>query len=448
MSRFTVGRMRGDALSIFEAAVEAVDAERCVRRFVRLEGSLLHVGDRRYQMEEFDRVAVVGTGKASARMAVALEDILGDNLSEGVINTKYGHTERLERIRLVECGHPVPDEAGVIGTRRILDLMSRADERTLVICLISGGGSALMPAPAKGITLEEKQDVTRLLLGCGANIVELNAVRKHLSEVKGGGLARAAHPARVVALLLSDVIGDPLDVIASGPTVPDTSTFDACLTILDKYELRGQVPGSVLGRMEAGANGEIPETPKPGDEALGRCHNLVVGSNGLAVGAARHRAEELGYRTLVLSTRVEGEAREVVNVYTAIAKEIISEGIPLLPPACVIAGGETTVTVRGSGKGGRNQELVLAGALQLSGWENVVLFSGGTDGTDGPTDAAGAVADGETLTKADALDLSAQNHLKNNDAYHFFKRLDDLVITGPTGTNVADVALVMVGAGG
>jgi hydroxypyruvate reductase len=200
--------------------------------------------------------------------------------------------------------------------------------------------------------------------------------------------------------------------------------------------------------MESGANGEIPETPKPGDQALDRCQNLVVGSNGLAVGAARQRAEELGYHTLVLSTRVEGEAREVVNVYTAVAKEIVSEGVPLLPPACVIAGGETTVTVRGSGKGGRNQELVLAGSLQLSGWEDVVLFSGGTDGTDGPTDAAGAVADGETLARANALGLSAQNHLKDNDAYHFFRALDDLVITGPTGTNVADVALVMVGAGG
>lgn len=446
MREFTVARMRADAASIFGSAVAAVDAQECVKRFVKLQGRTLRIGGVDYDLESFERVLVVGTGKASPRMGVALEEELGDRISDGVINTKYAHAEPLRRIRTVECGHPVPDEAGVEGTRQILAALEGADDRTLVICLISGGGSALMPAPSKGITLQEKQDTTRLLLECGANIVELNAVRKHLSRVKGGGLARTAFPATVVSLMLSDVIGDPMDVIASGPTVPDTSTFKTCSEIFQKYEVSNRLPEAVRARLEAGAAGEIPETPKPGDAVLQRCHNVIVGSNGLAVAAAADRARDLGYNTLVLSTRLEGEAREVAHVYSAIGKEILTSGAPVAVPACVIAGGETTVTVQGSGKGGRNQELVLAGAMHLSGWEGAVLFSGGTDGTDGPTDAAGAIADAKTIKRAESAGLSAIESLKNNDSYHFFKPLGDLVMTGPTGTNVADVAFVMVGA--
>ena len=446
MREFTVARMRADAASIFGSAVASVDAQECVKRFVKLQGRALRIGGVDYNLESFERVLVVGTGKASPRMGVALEEELGDRISDGIINTKYAHAEPLRRIRTVECGHPVPDEAGVEGTREILAALEGADDRTLVICLISGGGSALMPAPSEGITLQEKQDTTRLLLECGANIVELNAVRKHLSRVKGGGLARTAFPATVVSLMLSDVIGDPMDVIASGPTVPDTSTFKTCMEIFQKYEVSNRLPEAVRARFEAGAAGETPETPKPGDAVLERCHNVIVGSNGLAVAAAADRARDLGYNTLVLSTRLEGEAREVAHVYSAIGKEILTSGVPVAAPACVIAGGETTVTVRGSGKGGRNQELVLAGAMHLSGWEGTVLFSGGTDGTDGPTDAAGAIADAETIKRAESAGLSAIESLKNNDSYHFFKPLGDLVMTGPTGTNVADVAFVMVGA--
>ena len=446
MREYTVARMRADAAFIFESAVEAVDALECVKRFVRLDGQVLRIGGVDYNLDAFDRVVVVGTGKASPRMGVALEAELGDRISNGVINTKYEHAEPLDRIRIVECGHPVPDEAGVEGTREILAALRAADDRTLVICLISGGGSALMPAPSEGISLPEKQATTLLLLECGANIVELNAVRKHLSRVKGGGLARAAYPATVVSLMLSDVIGDPMDVIASGPTVPDTSTFKACMEIFQKYEVSNRLPGAVLKRFEAGVSGEIPETPKSGDAVLERCHNVIVGSNGLAVAAADERARDLGYNTLVLSTRLEGEAREVAHIYSAIGKEILASGAPLAVPACVIAGGETTVTVRGNGKGGRNQELVLAGAMHLAGWDGTVLFSGGTDGTDGPTDAAGAIADARTISRAESAGLSAIGSLKNNDAYHFFKPLGDLVMTGPTGTNVADVAFVMVGA--
>jgi glycerate 2-kinase len=447
MSDFSVETMRGHARELFDASIQAVDAEQCVRRFVSLDGAQLHIGGQDYDLSLYDRLLVVGMGKASPQMGVALEDILGDRISGGLINTKYEHGEALKHIEIVECGHPVPDKAGVAGTNRILAMLEAADEKTLVICVISGGGSALTPAPVDGIALVDKQETTRLLLECGANIVELNAVRKHLSRIKGGGMARVAFPARVVALMLSDVIGDPMDVIASGPTVPDTSTFQTCMDIFDKYDLIHQVPDAVRTRFEAGIAGEIDDTPKPGDDALSKVQNLVVGSNGLAVSAAAEKAKALGYNTLVLSTRVEGEAREVAYVYAGIAKEIVKTGQPIKAPACVISGGETTVLVRGKGKGGRNQELALSAAIQLAGWDDVVVVSGGTDGTDGPTDAAGAIADGQTIARATEKNISALAHLKNNDAYHFFKPLDDLIITGATGTNVADVAFVMVGTG-
>lgn len=437
--------MRNHADEIFKSAIEAVDAEQCVRAFVSRDGSSLRVDKTQYDLSEYDAVYIVGAGKASPRMAAPLVDLLGVDLTGGVINTKYEHSEDIGIIKVVECGHPVPDEAGVGGTNDILEVLNAADERSLVICLLSGGGSAIMPAPAEGCSLLDKQETTRLLLECGANIVELNAIRKHLSKVKGGGLARSAFPATVVALMLSDVIGDSMDVIASGPTVPDTSTYKTCMEIFEKYEIFDQLPPTVRQRMQAGLSGQVEDTPKPGDVALGRVQNLVVGSNGLAVAAAEAKAKELGYNTLTLSTRLEGEAREIAHVHSAIAKEILSSGVPVKAPACVIAGGETTVTVRGKGKGGRNQEMALAAALQLRGWGPTVFFSGGTDGTDGPTDAAGAVADGETIERAEALGLSPIGFLKDNDAYHFFKPLDDLVMTGPTGTNVADVAMVLVG---
>ena len=440
-----VKTMRSHANEIFRAAVTAVDAEQCVRLFVSRDGDHLLIDGQSYDLSGYASVYLNGAGKASPRMAVPLVELLGGDLTGGAINTKYEHAEGLGNVEVIECGHPVPDQAGVDGTNRILEILDSVDERSLVICLLSGGGSAILPAPVDECSLIDKQETTRLLLECGANIVELNAVRKHLSKVKGGGLARAAFPASVVALMLSDVIGDPMDVIASGPTVPDPSTYKTCQEIFEKYEIFAQLPESVQARMKAGLAGDVLDTPKPGDEALSRVQNLVVGSNGLAVTAAEAKAKALGYNTLRLTTRLEGEAREIAHVHAAVAKEILSVGEPVSAPACVIAGGETTVTVRGTGKGGRNQEMALSAAMLLKGWGPAVFFSGGTDGTDGPTDAAGAVADGETISRAEARDLSAIFHLKNNDAYHFFKPLNDLVMTGPTGTNVADVAMVLVG---
>jgi hydroxypyruvate reductase len=441
----TEARLRRHALSIFRASLDAAGPEKAVLRHLSLSGSTLRAGGRRYDLNRFDRVLVTGAGKASARMARAVEKLLGRRVAGGLINTKYGHLEKLRRIELNECGHPVPDEAGVAGARRIAALAASAGERDLLLCLISGGGSALMPLPAGGITLAEKQETTRLLLACGATIHEINAVRKHISALKGGQLARLAAPATVLALLLSDVIGDPLDVIASGPAAPDDSTFASAWSVIEKYGLAARIPSSVRARLEAGLRGDVPETPKPGDPCFARAQNLIVGSNRLAVDAAAHRARELGYRPLVLSTVIEGETREVANVHAAIAKEILASGRPLRPPCCVISGGETTVTLKGDGLGGRNQEFALAAAIALDGLPGVVAFSGGTDGTDGPTDAAGAIADGGTVRRARSQGLDPAAALARNDSYHFFEPLGDLVKTGPTGTNVMDVRLVLVG---
>jgi hydroxypyruvate reductase len=437
--------LRKRALDVFRAALRAADPAEAVLRHLRVERGSLTAGGRRYRLDSFRRVYVIGAGKAGAAMARAVERLLGCRISAGLLNVKYGHTAKLRRIELNECGHPVPDQAGVEGARRIAELARQAGKDDLVICLVSGGASALMPAPAPPVTLEEKQETTRLLLACGASIHEINAVRKHISLVKGGQLARLASPATVLSLLLSDVIGDDLDVIGSGPTAPDASTFASAQGVLAKYQLVDRVPRSVSERLRQGMASAIPETPKASDEVFRKVRNLIVGSNRLAVDAAAARARKLGLRPIVLSTFVEGETREVARVHAAVAKEILAAGRPVRPPACVISGGETTVTLRGSGLGGRNQEFVLAAAIDLENASGVVVLSAGTDGTDGPTDAAGAIADRDTIRRARALGLDAVKYLAANDSYHFFDPLGDLIRTGPTNTNVMDIRLVLVG---
>jgi len=425
--------LRRHALSIFRAAVAAADPRRTVRETLRPAG-----------LSRFRRIFVVGAGKASAAMAQAAEQALGRRITGGWINTKDGHGAPLARITVHEASHPVPDARGVEGARRIAEIAAQAGEGDLLLCLISGGGSALLPLPMPPVTLEDKQETTRLLLACGATIHEINAVRKHLSAIKGGRLARLAWPAHVLSLLLSDVIGDPLDVIASGPTAPDTSTFASAWAVVEKYGLAGKIPAAARELLQQGLAGKVEETPKPDDPCFRRVTNRIVGSNRLAVDAAARKARELGYRPLVLSTTIEGETRDIAAMHAAIAREIVAAGRPARPPVCVISGGETTVTLRGGGLGGRNQEFALAAAIALEGVPGVLVFSAGTDGTDGPTPAAGAMADGATVSRAAALGLDARRMLAANDSYHFFEPLGDLVVSGPTGTNVMDVRLMLV----
>ncbi|TEU03548.1 MAG: glycerate kinase [Candidatus Aminicenantes bacterium] len=438
-------QLRKDAESVFQAGLEAVNPIQEVKKHVTLQDNKLIVGEQTYDLADYDGVYVIGTGKASAAMAQAVEQLLGERLKEGVVNVKYSHTFPVKRIKVNEAGHPVPDEAGFHGTQDIIQLLEKTGDNDLVLCLISGGGSALLPYPAEGLTLEDKQKVTQCLLEVGACIHEINALRKHISQVKGGRLAKIASPSTLVSLILSDVIGDDLDTIASGPTVPDESIFADCLKIIEKYDMRGKIPSSVVELLEKGARGEVEETPKSGDPAFQKTQNLIISSNIHAIQAAKRKADELGYNSLILSTFVEGETKETARVHAAVAKEILKTGNPVPRPACVISGGETTVTIRGKGLGGRNQEFVLAAAIDIDGLENVIVLSVGTDGTDGPTDAAGAVADGSTVSRAGEMGMDAEHFLRENDSYHFFKPLEDLIITGPTHTNVMDLRLVMVG---
>jgi len=435
---------RADIRAIFDAGLKAADPGEAIRRAVRLTGEQLMVGDRRYDLGAFDRIVVVGAGKASASMTAALEDILGPRITEGVITTKYGHGTSLRGISVTEAGHPIPDEAGASGSRRILALLEGAGERDLVLCVISGGGSALLPLPADGVSLQDKQETTQALLDCGADIHEINTIRKHISEIKGGKLAAVAFPATLVTLVLSDVIGDDLDVIASGPTVPDRSTFADCMEIVNRYDLENVFPPPVMAYLKDGIKGNHPETPKAGDPVFERTSVSIIGSNALSLSAAREKAVTLGYNTFILSSTVEGETREAAQAHAAIAREIQKSGDPVSTPACMISGGETTVTIRGDGLGGRNMEFVLAAAIELEGVEGITVLSGGTDGTDGPTDAAGAVADGSTVQKARDRGINAARYLMNNDSYHFFERTGDLLITGPTMTNVMDLRIFLV----
>lgn len=432
--------LRQQALQIFRAALRAAAPAEAVLRHVRREKNVLIAGGARYRFTAFRNVYVIGAGKASAQMARAVERLLGSRISGGEINVKDGHAAALRRIQINECGHPVPDQRGVAGARRIAQIANQAGPDDLIICLISGGASALLPLPASPITLAEKQKTTRLLLHCGAGIHEINCVRKHISRIKGGQLARLVYPATLLTLILSDVIGDDLDVIGSGPTVPDRSTFADAHAIFEKYRIWSKLPSAVRDRF----NSPTEETPKPGDQIFEKTGNVIVGSNALAVDAAAAEARRIGFHTLVLSTFLEGEAREVARVHAAIAKEIRATGRPVRVPACIISGGETTVTVRGKGLGGRNQEFALAAAIDIAGLFNTAILSAGTDGTDGPTDAAGGIAEGTTIMRAQALGLNASAFLGNNDSYHFFEATGGLIKTGPTGTNVADVQVILI----
>lgn len=437
-------QLRREVMCIFNAALDAADPGRAVSAHVRLNGDVLEVDDRLFPLENYRRVYVFGAGKASAKMAGALTEIMGGRLCGGLVIVKYGYALRAGKVTVVEAGHPIPDENGVRASEDLIHVLRATSREDLVVGLISGGGSALLTAPAESLSLKDKQEATEALLKSGASIHEINPIRKHMSRVKGGRLAEIAYPSTMISLILSDVVGDSLETIASGPTAPDPTTFADCVRILDRYGLRDRITAAVSALIESGVRGQIAETPKPGDPVFDNVANIIVGNNRLALRAAKNAAETLGYDVTVLDEFAEGEAAAIAVRHAEIAKRMMQFGDRAARPVCIISGGEATVTVRGDGVGGRNQEFALAMALEISGIEGIVALSGGTDGTDGPTDAAGAIVDGATVERGLNGGVDAQACLARNDSYGFLRQTGDLLITGPTFTNVMDVRLLLI----
>ncbi|HPD21779.1 MAG: glycerate kinase type-2 family protein [Desulfomonilia bacterium] len=441
-----------DMRSIFSHALRRVDPYEMIIRSMSVENDTLVIshgaGTLREDLRSYRDIMVLGIGKASSKMGMAMEEILGERISRGAVVTKYGHAEPLKSIQVMQAGHPIPDKNSVAGARALFDLASGADEKTLIINLVSGGGSALFSLPPEGISLKDKQAATKVLLESGADIGEINCIRKHLSQVKGGLFARAAFPARMINIILSDVVGDRLDTIASGIAVPDDTTYDQALDIVNRYHIRDRLPASVVDYLESGKKGEVPDTPKQGDPVFDRVLNILLGNNLAACIAARDHGVSLGYRAVLLTSTLTGEAREAAKFFAAIARDIRKGTADFARPALILAGGETTVTIRGTGKGGRNQEMVLSFLNEFSGnqtgLEGIYFLSAGTDGTDGPTDAAGALIGPDLLHEAARLGLNPGAYLGNNDSYHFFEQAGGLFITGPTNTNVCDIQLMIV----
>lgn len=434
-----------DANTILTAAIDAVKPAQLIKNQIELKDNTLRIREEQFDLSPYKNIHIVGAGKASAFMAQSLEEILGDRVTSGAVVVKYDHGATCQKTKIFEGGHPIIDENSLAGTEQILNLVQKAGEKDLVFCLISGGGSALLEKLPGGISLPDLQNTFKALLECGAAIEEINTVRKHLSLVKGGQLARAIAPATCITLIISDVIGDPLESIASGPTAPDPTTFRNVWQVIEKYHLANGLPEAIKQHLQKGIEGENPETLKPGDAIFDKTQNIVLGNNFLSLKTAEKTAKELGYNTLILSSRIQGEAREIARAIAGMISEIVASGHPLPRPACLLMGGETTVTIRGSGKGGRNQELVLSALLSLKNVsEPFILVSCGTDGTDGPTDAAGGMISEETWAKTKKPNLNPQDFLARNDAYHFLEEMDELIMTGPTGTNVMDIIFTLI----
>jgi len=437
-------KLHRDVLHAMNAALAAADPARIIREHLKLIGSVLHVDKLQYSLKDYRRIFVIGGGKASGYMAEEIEKLLGNWITRGlvIIPDYLRPTPRTRRIGYHPATHPIPTRKGVEGVLAMLRMVDDISRDDLVIVLVSGGGSALMPLPVEGIKLDDEAMVTSLLLRSGAGIEEINTVRKHLSQVKGGRLAERLYPATVLTLIISDVVGDKVDAVASGPTTPDPSTYRDVELVLKKYDLWFQIPKNVRRIITRGLSGSIPETPKQKDKVFRCAQNVIVGNNRASCFAAASAMTKAGYRTQVLSIQITGEAREAGRIFGSIARDIRENSLPFAPPAALIAGGETTVTVRGNGKGGRNQELALAAAVRISGSEGVVVGSFATDGIEGRTNAAGALADGSTIRRSLRLRMDPEEYLRNNDSYQYFSKLKDLVITGPTGTNVNDIAIL------
>lgn len=440
---------RSNVNEIFLSAIAAVNPASAVHARLKRQKNILCLTDNHhpkltYNLNNYNHIYIVGAGKATAPMAKAAEDILGNDIRSGCIIVKYGYKEKLSRTQIIEAGHPLPDENGLSGAKEIIRLLSNAGEKDLIISLMSGGGSSLLSLPADPLTLTELQIVSSLLIKRGATINEINAVRKHLSRVKGGRLAKIAYPATVINLMISDVVGNDPATIASGPFVADGSTFEDSLKTIRKYRLTDSIPEDVLTRLIAGTRGDIEETPKENDPAFKKISNAVIAANRDALQAAKQTAEHMGYHAVILSSLFEGDTKEMAFFHSRIALEIHHASHPVNPPACIISGGETTVQVRGKGLGGRNMEFAMHSAVFIDGYNKITMASIGSDGTDGPTDAAGAVADGASLRRAREMGLSPTKYIQRNDSYHFFEALNDLIITGPTNTNVMDIRIMLI----
>jgi len=427
---------------LLQAGLQAADPILAMKTALSVERSILRVGRRHYDLTQFDRIVCVGGGKASGMMAMALEQRLGSCLSEGLVAVKDQSGCKTKYIRVVETRHPVPDGRSVRAAKDIISLAQSLRRRDLLIVLVSGGGSSLLTAPAPGLTLTDKKQTTSLLLRCGGTIQEINAVRKHLSEIKGGRLA-AATSARIITLVLSDVLGNDLTAIGSGPTAPDPTTFHDARDILKKYQLWSQVSPAIRDHLDKGTKGRIADTPKPKAAEFTRVHHTIIGNNQLTVDAIVKQAKVERLHPLVLTTTLKGEAREAGNMIGAMAKEFQTSGPPVQRPACLIWGGEPTVTVKGRGKGGRAQELVLSAAIQIAGLPNMYVAGFGTDGSDGSTDMAGAIANGLTVERAQNNHIDPLEALNINDSYGVFKKAGGHIHTGETGTNVNDVYVLL-----
>ncbi len=450
------GRYENDLEQIFNSAVDRVNPEKILKASLSITGDILKIKtpqtEKDFDLLKFKRIWVTGAGKATASMAKGLESVLGSRIEKGIIAVKYGHTEQLSGIELIETGHPVPDANSVRGAREIAALAEKADSDTLMINLISGGGSAILCLPYSDnnflLTLEEKQATTRLLLECGASIKEINCIRKHISGIKGGRLARLIYPASCINLILSDVVGDRLDTIASGLTVEDETTYADAYSYFEKYGLLDKIPLNVKNLIVSGKKGETAETPKKGDSAFTKIENILIGTNHTALLAAEEKARSLGYNPLILSSGITGEAREIAKFFSALARDTSLYGHPVIKPGCIIAGGETTVTLKGNGKGGRNQEMALSFLNEMTGnpdaYRGIYFLSAGTDGNDGPTDAAGAFASLDILESAKEKGLSPAPYIARSDSYNYFKSAGGLLVTGPTNTNVCDVQIILV----
>jgi len=428
---------------IFQHALLAANPYSCVSDKFIFKKNILKLEKKTYDLNNYNKIYVIAFGKASTEMASAVEDLLGDYISEGIVISNHDMKSKFKKLSYLRSSHPIPDEKSVIAAKDVIKILEKSNNNDLVIFLISGGGSSMLALPAAGLSLHDKRNVTEILLKSGVDTNGLNTVRKHISQIKGGGLLKKALPSEVITLVLSDVVGDKLDAIASGPTVPDETTFEECWKVIEALRLENRIPPQVTLHLERGNLGEIPDTLKQKDYDHKKVETLIVGNNLKSLVAAKQKAKELGYHSLLLSSQMNGEAREVAKAVSSIAFEIERYNIPLKKPACLIFGGETTVTVTGSGKGGKNTETALSFAMEIIGRNIVGLFCG-TDGVDGPTDAAGAICDGKTRSRSRNNNISAREYLTNNDSYNYFEHLGDLIKTGPTGTNVMDLGIILI----